>query len=238
MKCRNAFSGKILSAILLVATLLFGGSIIVAIANSLPQDNPLHFWLPPVFAFSWFIALLIYLSRSKREEEQENFNKTQIDKCEEPSQDVSINLTTVESVETIENRQSKNMLGKKNNIYLIICLIVCFLAFVTLILSTFIAGGSADWGKIESGIFYLGHGGVYTEVSRLGYILSAVNSFIFGASLPFATYALFSMSWKTEKTKPPPKRFGQIFVVFAAFFGGSLALTSLINCILAILTVS
>lgn len=238
MKYGNVFSGKILSAVLLVATLLFGGSIIVAIANSLPQDNPLHFWLPPVFMFSWFIALLIYLSRDKREEEQENFNKTQIDRCEEPSQDVSMNLTTDESVETIENRQSKNILGKEHSRYLIIFPIVCFLAFVILILHIFIAGGSAVNGKIEFGRFYLGVGGVYTEVSRLGYILSAVNTFVLGVLLPFAAYALCSIPWKTEKTKKPSKRFRQIFVVFASFIGGGLALSSLIDCILAILTVN
>lgn len=238
MKYRNAFPGKILYAVLLVATLLFGGSIIIAIANSLPKDNPLHFWLPPVFMFSWFIVLLIYLSRGKKEEQQENFNKTHIDRCEEPSQDVSMNLTTEESVETIDSKQSKNMLGKEHSRYLIIFPIVCFLAFVTLSLSIFIAGGTADWGKIEFGRFYLGVGGVYTEVSRLGYILSAANTFVLGVLLPFAAYALCSIPWKTEKTKKPSKRFRQIFVVFASFIGGGLALSSLIDCFLAILTVN
>lgn len=236
--CRNAFSGKILYPVLLVATLFFGGSIIVAIANSLPKDNPLHFWLPPVFMFSCFIAFVIYLSRGKREEEQENFHKAQLDKHEEPSQDVSVTPTTTESVGTVQDRQSKNRVGKKNSKYLILCSLGCVIAFFILILSHFIAGGTAVNGKIETGKFFLGEGGVYTEVTRLGYILSTANTFILGVLFPLAAYAGCSMSWKTENTKNPGKRFGQLFVVFAAFIGGGLALTSLVDCILAILTAS
>ncbi len=238
MKCRNDYSGRILSAVLLVAILIFGGSIIVAIANSLPKDNPLHCWLPPVFMFSWFIALLIYLSRGKREEEEEDLKKTKLDKYEEPSQDVSVNLTTNETAVTIQNKQSENMFGKKKSKYLILWFIGWVIAFFILMLSTFIAGGTAVNGKIEFGRFYLGEHGVYKEVSRLGYILSTANTFVLGILSPFAAYALCSMSWKNEHTKKPSKRFGQVFVVFAGFIGVHLALTSLVNCILAILTVN
>jgi hypothetical protein len=234
---RNTSPGKILSAVLLLATLLFGGSIIVAIANSLPKENPLHFWLPPVFMFSYFVAFVIYLSRGKGEEEHQNSSKTQLDKCE-PSQDASMNLATAESVETVHNNQSKNMVVKKNSKYLIICLIGCVVAFGILILSSFIAGGTAVNGKIETGRFFLGQYGNYTEVSRFGYVLSTANTFVLGVLFPFAAYALCSMSWKTEKTRKPSERFRLFFVVFASFIGGSLALTSLIDCILAILTVT
>jgi hypothetical protein len=231
MKYRNALSGKVLSAILLVAALFFGGGIIVAIANFLSEGNPLHFWLPPIFAFSWFIALLVYLSRGKRDEGQENFDKTQPDKREEPSQDVSANLATVELAETIQNKPSKNTAGKKNNKYQKICLIGFILAFGILFLSSLIAGGTAISGKIENGRFFLGEHGAYTEVTRLGYILSTVNTFVMGVLFPFAA------SWKSENIESRQvKRFRLFFVVFASFIGGGFALASLRSCILAILT--
>ena len=110
--------------------------------------------------------------------------------------------------------------------------------FVILTLSIFIAGGTAFWGKIESGRFYLGEGGVYTEVSRLGYILSSIGSFIVGLSFPFAAYAGFSIEGKIKDTKKPGKKFQIFFIVFSAFVGGDLALSSLIDFILAILTVN
>jgi hypothetical protein len=178
---------------------------------------------------------VIYLSHGTREEEQVDSNKTQLDKCE-PSQDASMNLATAESVDAVPNNQSKNMVGEKYSKFLIISLIGCVVAFFILALSHFIAGGTAVTGKIAANRFFLGEGGVYTEVSRFGYILSTANTFVLGVLFPFAAYALCSFPWKTEKTKKPSKRFGLFFVVFASFIGGSLALTSLIDCILAILT--
>jgi hypothetical protein len=223
---RRNISGKVLSAILLVGTLFFGGSIVIAIANSLSQDNPLHFWLPPVFMFSFFIAFLIYLSRGKREEGQENFNKTQLDKYKKPSQDLSMNLTTTESVEPNQDGQSENVVEKVISKYLIVALLGCVLLFGVLASSIFIAGGTAVWGKIEAGRFFLGEGGEYTEVTSLGYILSAILTFSLGILFPFAAYALCSMYWKTEDPKKPSKRFGIFFVVFASFIGIFLAIKS------------
>lgn len=238
MKYRNALSGKVLSAVLLVATLFFGGGIIIAIANSLSKDNPLHFWLPPIFMFLWFIALLIYLPRGKRDEEQEDSDKRQPDKTVEPSREFSTNLTIAEPVETIRNKQSKNTIGRKYSKYQIICPIGFVIAFGILISSSFIAGGSAVNGKIENGKFFLGEHGNFTEVNRLGYILSTANTFILGVLLPFAAHALSSISWKNEDTKKTNKKFMLVFIVFASFVGGFVVIESLVCCILAILTVN
>jgi len=108
---------------------------------------------------------------------------------------------------------------------------------VALILGIFLAGGSAVQGKIEHGRFYLGEKGVYTQVSALGYTLSAFNTLILGVLLPFAAYGVCSMSRKDRTLKMRDDKLRLIFVVFASFIGCFLMIDSLICCILAALTV-
>jgi hypothetical protein len=237
---------KILPAVLLVAALFFGGSIVVAIANWLPADNPLHFWLPPVFMVSWFFLLIAYLSYAKRAQGQEGPTKSQTDEGQETAEDV-VGQTSTQAVSTeveparplaaTRENQPESSPGQKHNKYLIACIVACVVLFMVLILGTFLAGGTAAQGKIQQGRFYLGEGGDYTQVSPLGYTLSAVHTLILGALFPFAVYAACSMSRKDPMIKMRDDKFRLIFVVFASFIGCYLVIDSLICCILAALTV-
>jgi hypothetical protein len=237
---------KIHYAVLLVVTLLFGGLIVVQIANSLPADNPLHFWLPPVFIVSWFCLLIACLSHYKKAQVNKSPTKSQTDEARETAEDV-VRQTSTQAVCTeveparpvaaTRENQPESSLGPKHNKYLIACIVACMVLFMVLILGTFLAGGSAAQGKIQQGRFYLGGAGDYTQVSPLGYTLSAVHTLILGALFPFAVYAACSMSRKDPRIKMRDDKFRLIFVVFASFIGCFLVIESLICCILAALTV-
>ncbi|MHC4334348.1 MAG: hypothetical protein ACYSUP_13310 [Planctomycetota bacterium] len=237
---------KIHYAVLLVTVLLFGGLIVVTIANSLPADNPLHFWLLPVFMVSWFCLLIACLSHYKRAQGQESPTKSQTDEGQETAEDV-VRRTSTQAVSTevgparpvdaARENQPESTPGQKHNKYLIACIVAWVVLFMVLILGTFLAGGTAAQGKIRQGRFYLGGGGDYTQVSPLGYTLSAVHTLILGALFPFAAYAACSMSRKDPTIKMRDDKFRLIFVVFASFIGCYLAIDSLICCILAALTV-
>jgi hypothetical protein len=187
--------------------------------------------------FSFFIAVIIYLSRGIKKEEQENLSKTHSGKCEESSEDVSIKPAAGEMVGAMQNTKAKSIVEKKIRKFLIICLIGWIAAFGISILSIFIAGGLAINGKIEAGRFFLGMHGEYTEVSIIGYILSTANTFVVGVLFPFAAYALCSMGWKTDDPQISNKKFGIFFVVFVSFIGIFLAIKSFDCCVSAIVTI-
>jgi hypothetical protein len=78
------------------------------------------------------------------------------------------------------------------------------------------AGGTAQNGKVESGRFYLGQHGKYHQVSRVGYIFSAIGTWVWG------TYAVILVVCGKFQSRPERRqRFAPLLaIILILLLGG------------------
>ena len=131
-------------------------------------------------------------------------------------------------------REAMRRISNKIKLFLLlasVCWFICVAAFLPLSTSL---GGTAQNGKIEAGRYFLGQHGVYTEVSRTGYVVSAICTGLFGLtpSLTIFVGLLFaarSFAW--------PHRLAQVsFTIFGLLFCalmGYLWVRQAVRCIAA-----